>query len=159
MINKEPQIIDTFGREHTYLRISLTDRCNLRCFYCMPEEGVPWRPHSEVLALYSAADIVVLPSTGPEGQGRVLLEAMRLGRPVVGTEAGGIPEAVEDEVSGLLVERNNPEALSEAIVSVLKNPKIGRQMGQAGRRLLRERFTAKEIVGKHLEIYTDALKG
>jgi len=40
MINKEPQIIDKFGREHTYLRISLTDRCNLRCFYCMPEEGI-----------------------------------------------------------------------------------------------------------------------
>lgn len=35
-----PGIVDTFGRKHTYLRISLTDRCNLRCFYCMPEEGI-----------------------------------------------------------------------------------------------------------------------
>lgn len=34
------RIVDSFGRPHTYLRISLTDRCNLRCFYCMPEEGV-----------------------------------------------------------------------------------------------------------------------
>ncbi|MFN1834474.1 GTP 3',8-cyclase MoaA [Balneola sp. MJW-20] len=36
----KPKIIDNFGREHTYLRISLTDRCNLRCFYCMPEDGI-----------------------------------------------------------------------------------------------------------------------
>lgn len=36
----DKRIVDHFGREHTYLRISLTDRCNLRCFYCMPEEGI-----------------------------------------------------------------------------------------------------------------------
>lgn len=40
---------DRFGRQITYLRISVTDRCNLRCLYCMPEEGVPFQPHSEVL--------------------------------------------------------------------------------------------------------------
>ena len=41
---------DSFGRRIDYLRISLTDRCNLRCVYCMPEEGVPWRDHTEVLS-------------------------------------------------------------------------------------------------------------
>jgi cyclic pyranopterin phosphate synthase len=40
---------DTHGRRIDYLRISLTDRCNLRCLYCMPEEGVKWKPHDEVL--------------------------------------------------------------------------------------------------------------
>ena len=42
-------IIDTSGRALDYLRRSLTDRCNLRCVYCMPEEGVDWKPHAEVL--------------------------------------------------------------------------------------------------------------
>ncbi len=42
-------LTDTFGRQHTYLRISLTERCNLRCMYCMPEEGVPLSPHAEIL--------------------------------------------------------------------------------------------------------------
>lgn len=51
MINNEPQIIDRFGREHTYLRISLTDRCNLRCFYCMPEEGVELTDKANVMTL------------------------------------------------------------------------------------------------------------
>lgn len=40
---------DSFGREITYLRLSVTDKCNLRCRYCMPEEGVPCRNHSEIL--------------------------------------------------------------------------------------------------------------
>jgi cyclic pyranopterin phosphate synthase len=42
-------LVDSFGRVHTDLRISVTDRCNLRCVYCMPEEGVSWMPRSEIL--------------------------------------------------------------------------------------------------------------
>ena len=43
--------IDQHGRKIDYLRISITDRCNLRCLYCMPEEGVPWKPHDAMLTL------------------------------------------------------------------------------------------------------------
>lgn len=45
----EKNITDQFGRVHDYLRISLTERCNLRCFYCMPEEGIPLRPKSQFM--------------------------------------------------------------------------------------------------------------
>lgn len=45
------ELVDRFGRVHTDLRVSVTDRCNVRCFYCMPPEGVPFRPHGEVLRL------------------------------------------------------------------------------------------------------------
>ena len=41
--------LDTYDRPINYLRISVTDRCNLRCPYCMPPEGIPWRPHDAVL--------------------------------------------------------------------------------------------------------------
>ncbi|KAA9161797.1 GTP 3',8-cyclase MoaA [Amycolatopsis acidicola] len=44
-----PALVDTFGRVATDLRVSLTDRCNLRCTYCMPAEGLPWLPKEEVL--------------------------------------------------------------------------------------------------------------
>ncbi|MEQ8878024.1 MAG: GTP 3',8-cyclase MoaA [Cyclobacteriaceae bacterium] len=47
---KKKQIIDNFGREHTYLRISLTERCNLRCFYCMPENGIELMPKSHIMS-------------------------------------------------------------------------------------------------------------
>lgn len=43
------KLIDTFGRKHTYLRISVTDRCNLRCSYCMPPEGLNWKAKNEIL--------------------------------------------------------------------------------------------------------------
>lgn len=43
------QLIDSFGRKHTYLRISVTDRCNLRCTYCMPHEGMVWKKRDELL--------------------------------------------------------------------------------------------------------------
>ncbi|KAG9460330.1 hypothetical protein GDO78_022560, partial [Eleutherodactylus coqui] len=42
-------LTDSFGRQHSYLRISLTEKCNLRCQYCMPEEGVKLTPKSELL--------------------------------------------------------------------------------------------------------------
>lgn len=45
----EPPLVDGFGRAHTSLRISVTDRCNIRCFYCMPAEGVVFRPREELL--------------------------------------------------------------------------------------------------------------
>jgi cyclic pyranopterin phosphate synthase len=46
----DPMAVDRFGRRIDYLRISVTDRCNLRCIYCMPAEGVAWRSHEEVLS-------------------------------------------------------------------------------------------------------------
>ncbi len=44
-------LVDTFGRRHTYLRISVTDRCDLRCRYCMPPEGIQLQPRSEILTI------------------------------------------------------------------------------------------------------------
>jgi molybdenum cofactor biosynthesis protein A len=50
-------IYDKYGRIHDYLRISLTERCNLRCFYCMPEEGIPLRPREEFMTKKEIATI------------------------------------------------------------------------------------------------------
>ncbi len=51
MIEEKKRIVDNFGRPHTYLRISLTDRCNLRCFYCMPEEGIELIEKPNIMSL------------------------------------------------------------------------------------------------------------
>jgi molybdenum cofactor biosynthesis protein A len=50
MENDTPILIDSFGRVHDYLRISLTERCNLRCFYCMPEEGIPLKEKAQFMS-------------------------------------------------------------------------------------------------------------
>lgn len=46
----QPPLIDSFGRVHDNLRLSVTDRCNIRCFYCMPEEGIQFQPRQEILS-------------------------------------------------------------------------------------------------------------
>src|SRR5947199_6843962 len=55
---ENPHLIDTFGRVATDLRVSLTDRCNLRCTYCMPEEGLAWLPKVEQLTDDAVARLV-----------------------------------------------------------------------------------------------------
>jgi molybdenum cofactor biosynthesis protein A len=57
MIEPSKNIVDKFGRTHDYLRISLTERCNLRCFYCMPEEGIQLRDKSEFMSGEELLDI------------------------------------------------------------------------------------------------------
>ncbi len=54
--------LDNFNRPISYLRVSVTDRCNLRCVYCMPPEGVPWRPHEEILR-YEEIELIVRAAT------------------------------------------------------------------------------------------------
>lgn len=51
-------LVDSFGRAHTYLRISVTDRCNFRCVYCLPEHGIQWTPKSDILSYEELARIV-----------------------------------------------------------------------------------------------------
>src|ERR1043165_76700 len=53
-----PALRDQFGRSIEYLRISVTDRCNFRCLYCMPETGMQWLPKSEILSYEEIADVV-----------------------------------------------------------------------------------------------------
>src|SRR5271165_3437436 len=53
-----PPLADAFKRPISYLRISVTDRCNLRCVYCMPEAGLPWLPKSDILSYEEIAQIV-----------------------------------------------------------------------------------------------------
>src|SRR5215472_983276 len=50
--------VDQFGRTIEYLRISVTDRCNFRCVYCMPEQGMQWLPKSEILSYEEIAEVV-----------------------------------------------------------------------------------------------------
>jgi hypothetical protein len=91
-------------------------------------------------SLYQQCDLFVAPSLY-ESFGLIYLEAMNYGKAVVGCRAGGIPEVVDDGGNGLLVEPEAPAALAEAIVRLLSNPQLLREMGLAGRSRLLERFT------------------
>ncbi len=94
----------------------------------------------DLACLHAALDVCVLPARKPEGLGNVLLEAMALGRPVIGSAVGGIPEVIEDGVTGLLVAPNDSGGLAGALERLLADTGLRVRMGNAGRRRFEERF-------------------
>ena len=112
--------------------------------------------HPKLFPLYRAADVVVSPSIWPEPLSRVLVEAMHFGRPVVATFTGGSPEAVEDGITGLLVRPNDPGALGDAIVALLRDPGRRERMGAAARARLAAVFGEDKIVASLLDAYAAA---
>ncbi|HEV2520745.1 MAG TPA: glycosyltransferase family 4 protein [Candidatus Acidoferrales bacterium] len=86
----------------------------------------------QLFACYANCDVFALPSRG-EGFGLVFLEAMAHARPVIGGAHGGIPEIVEDGVTGLLVQHGDVEQLAQALESLLENPVRASEMGAKGR--------------------------
>jgi glycosyltransferase involved in cell wall biosynthesis len=106
----------------------------------------------DVLALMQSFEIFVFPSI-MEGLGTAMLDAMALRKPVVATRAGGIPEVLQDGVSGLLVPPQAPEALARAIRYVLHHPEQGRALGEAGRKRVEQYFTAEHMAARTLHMY------
>jgi glycosyltransferase involved in cell wall biosynthesis len=112
-------------------------------------------PNAEVLALYAAADVVVVPSVIPDSLSRVILEAMTAGRPVIGTRVGGTPELVVHGETGLLVERGDGEGLARALETLLDDETLRRAMGERARRHVESRFSEGETVDRLLALYGD----
>jgi glycosyltransferase involved in cell wall biosynthesis len=110
---------------------------------------------SDVDRLLPAFDVFCL-SSHMEGLGTSLLDAMCYARAVVGTSAGGIPEAVEDGVTGRVVPPGQPDALAAALTDVLLDRARRDAMGRAGRKRFLERFTADRMVEETLAVYAEA---
>jgi glycosyltransferase involved in cell wall biosynthesis len=114
-------------------------------------------PNHEVLALYAAADVVVVPSVIPDSLSRVILEAMTAGRPVIGTRVGGTPELVRDGETGLLVERSDPEGLARALEALLDDETLRRTMGEQARRYVDQHFSESGTVDRLVALYRDVI--
>ena len=130
------------GRERTRLETALAGRNWARLASPQPN---PW-------SLLAAADLVAVTPTAPDPLPRVVMEAMAAGRPVVGYAIGGIPEMVEDGLTGLLVPAGDIAGLAAALASLAADAGRRRELGERAGRLAREEFSVARHVGRMAEV-------
>ena len=106
---------------------------------------------SDLRAFHRQLDAFVMVSE-PAGCPNASLEAMAAGLAVIATDAGGASEQVIDGRTGLLVPGRDPQALAAALVKLAAAPGLRRQMGRAGRDLIRDRFSLERMMADYREI-------
>jgi len=107
-------------------------------------------------SFYKTADIYVAPSTGQESFGIVLLEAMAAGCAVIASDIHGYKRVVQRNVSGLLVEPKEPDALADAIERLIGNPDLRKSLGAAGARRASE-YDWRHVAGELVHVYEDVI--
>ncbi len=107
-----------------------------------------WQNREQVTQLLQGCSLFVLPSRS-EPFGIVLLEALTCRKPIVATDVDGIPEVIQNGVTGRLVESENPGALSEAILEMLNNRPLAERMANAGYESVKQHFQWETAVEKY----------
>lgn len=119
-----------------------------------PLHFIPARP--DIPVLLQLVDVVCVPSLS-EPFGRVVVEAMAAGKPVIGSNIGGIPEIIQDQRTGFLVSPSDPSALADKIACLLDSPGLARDMGRLGRLRVEEKFTIQAHVEQMVAVYEELL--
>ncbi len=112
---------------------------------------VPTQPHDALPRFYQAADVLVVPSRS-ETFGLVAAEAQACGLPVVAARVGGLPYAIDDGASGILIDGHDPDAYADAIASILGDPRRASRMREAALTFA-ERFSWSATADRLLELY------
>jgi glycosyltransferase involved in cell wall biosynthesis len=108
---------------------------------------------------YYDCDVLVLPSYNEaEGFGMVIIEANAFKKPTIGTNVGGIPYAIKDNKTGLIVEPRDPYSLADAIIRILTDPILARRLGEAGYARISEEFTWTKCAEKTIKIFKSTKK-
>jgi glycosyltransferase involved in cell wall biosynthesis len=111
----------------------------------------------DIARIMAASDVVVHSASEPEPFGRVIVEAMASGRPVIATAAGGVLDIIEDERNGLLVPPGDATSMAEAILRLLVDRAYAKRIGQQGQQCARERFSVHQHVTAIQRIYQQIL--
>lgn len=112
---------------------------------------------NDVMSILSESDVFVLP-TLHENLGNVFLEAAAVHIPSIGTNIGGVPEVIEDGVTGILVPPFNSRILSEAILKLYNKPKLRKEMGEKAYERLNTYFNSSKIAKQFDQLYSSVLK-
>ena len=117
-----------------------------------------WRNQKEIISILNETHIFVAPSvTASDGNQdapvNTLKEAMAMGLPVIGTLHGGIPELVEDNVSGFLVPERDETAIAQKLIYLIEHPEIWQQMGLSGRKKVETHYDTDKLNSELVELY------
>lgn len=116
-----------------------------------------WVAPQEVYPLMAKSQLVLIPSTWEEPFGLVALEAAHMGKSVVATRSGGLPEIVIDGETGRLVEKGDPEGMAQALGDLLRNPEQATTMGLSAQKRAREVFPFEAMVDQYEAAYAQIL--
>jgi len=114
-------------------------------------------PDELLVPYYQQAELFVLPSIF-EPFGMTVLEAMACGVPVVASKFGGISDVIRSQENGLLIDPTNPAEFADAIVALLKARERAKEIGQAGRGVIRKHFSWEAIARRHIKFYEGFIK-
>ncbi|MFW9873686.1 MAG: glycosyltransferase family 4 protein [Candidatus Thorarchaeota archaeon] len=119
-------------------------------------EFLGYKSSEEISRYYQIADIFILPSR-KEGMPNVIIEAMSCGLPIVGTKISGTEDLVQDKINGFLVETENIEMLSRAVIRLLKNTEKIEKMGYESIRIVEKYHNIKKISEKYLSVFNQLI--
>ena len=108
----------------------------------------------DALRFIKGADVSVM-SSQEDGMGNSVQETLALKRPLVATNAGGIPEMAVDGVNAIVVQRKDSHALADGIIRMLADPEMAKRLGEGGRRTVEEKFTTTRMVERTLGVYRE----
>ena len=106
-----------------------------------------------IFDIYNIFDVFVLSSTSNEDMPNVIIEAMSLGKPIIGTNLAGIPEEIENNVNGFVVDVNNAEDLSEAMLKFIVYKNLIQKMGIKSKEIFDNKFEYSEIIKRFINLY------
>ena len=112
---------------------------------------------ADKLSWYHRADVVVLPSL-KEGFGMTLTEAGACGLPVIGNNHSSIREIIQDGRTGFLAKTNDVNDWAAKLIQLIKSPQLCQKMGEAGRKLVRSKFTWENNLKIHLQVYESLIR-
>ncbi|MFH1780845.1 MAG: glycosyltransferase family 4 protein [Candidatus Nealsonbacteria bacterium] len=115
--------------------------------------GIGWLRGEELKAAYHASDVVTVPSVCFDSFGRVNIEAMACKKPVVGTCFGGVPEVIQDGVTGYVVNPFKTEFMADKIIDLLKNPEKANKFGEAGYERAKKCFNLADRIAEMVRYY------
>jgi glycosyltransferase involved in cell wall biosynthesis len=126
------------------------------------EAGVQAKVHmagfrEDVPACLAAMDVVVLPSIKSDGVPQVILQALAMRKPVVASAVGGIPEVIQHRHTGVLVPPNDPDALADAVVQMVRDAELAAAWAQAGGQGIDTHYALEQMIDRTAAVYTAVL--